>query len=231
MGGQPMFVDPRDLLGDERGVTLVVVDAGDPEQHERNVAVKLPQNRLSPDLGLGVGPGGLKGRVLVDQLVVPVGRPVDQHAAGVDELLDLEGLQALDQAARAQDVDGLVERVRLAGNVIVGGEVHDRLDLRSVADADLLQRPCHAFVRAEVEVDRFGRLRRLGRTRAVQGDDAVLGAEPLNDGAPDEAGRACDQDDTAVGHPRSPSHLSYAGGGPFPPSRRVRFQSAAVTAI
>lgn len=216
MRRQSMLVDAGDLFGDEGRARQVVVDAGDAQKHERNVPVTLPQDGLRPHLGLGIGPGGLDRRVLVDQLVVPIGRPVDQHAAGVDELLHLEALQRVDQAAGPPDVDRVVERVGLAGDVVVGREVHHRLNSGPVARPDFVQSACDPFIRPEVEIDRLGRGKRLGRTGSVEGHHLVLGSEAPDEGPPDEAGCARDQNDAVVGHAHLPSPSKLRPSGAVP---------------
>jgi hypothetical protein len=58
---------------------------------------------------------------------------VHQHRAGMDELLDLEALQGVQQAAGAVDVHRFVAGIGVAGEVVVGGEVDHRSEARAVA--------------------------------------------------------------------------------------------------
>jgi hypothetical protein len=61
--------------------------------------------------------------------MVSSGRRVGRcHEHGAGKLLDLERLQRLDQPARALDGDLLAERVRLAGDIAIGGEMSGRCD-------------------------------------------------------------------------------------------------------
>ncbi len=110
MSRQAMLVDARDLLGDERRMAVIVVDAGEPEEGDGDGAMLLTEQPLGPDLRFRIGPGRLDRRILVDRLVRPIGRPVHQHGAGEGELLDLELLKRLDQPARALHGDLVVER-------------------------------------------------------------------------------------------------------------------------
>jgi hypothetical protein len=58
---------------------------------------------------------------------------MNEHRARVDELLDFEALQGRQQAAGTGHVDFVIERIVLAGEVEVGGEVDDIQDQRFVS--------------------------------------------------------------------------------------------------
>ena len=75
-----------------------------------------------------------------------------QHGARIDELLDLELLQRAQQAPRALDSDGLVERVVLAGEIEIGDEVDDARDARAERVAELAQRQLDRSIGREVDL-------------------------------------------------------------------------------
>ena len=90
--GQPVLIDPGDLLRDEGLMAFVLIDTGDPQKDDRDAPMTLTEHRLGTHLGFGVGPARVDRRLFSDALVRAVGRPVDEHRAGKDELPDLEGL-------------------------------------------------------------------------------------------------------------------------------------------
>lgn len=66
------------------------------------------------------------------RLTIRGGRSMDQHRAGMDELLDIGIAQAVQQTARAIYVDRLISGLFLAGKIEIGGKVDDGCDLRAV---------------------------------------------------------------------------------------------------
>ena len=144
---QVALVDARDLLGERRHRGAVVIEAGEMEQHVGDPAVLLADHRLGRGLGFGIRPFGRDRRLLVDPLAGLAGR-VHQHGARVDELADLEVLQGPQQAARALDIDLVVERMVLAGEIEIGGEVHDAGDAAAVALAEFSERKLDRVARA-----------------------------------------------------------------------------------
>ena len=108
VGLEVALIDPRDLLGERRHRRAVVVQAGEMEQDIGDRAMLLPDHGLGRRLGFGISPFRRDRGLLVDPFARRA-RRVHQHGAGVNELADLEVPQAAQQAARALDVDPLVE--------------------------------------------------------------------------------------------------------------------------
>ena len=80
-----------------RGCGRPAADSRYAQEHERDATVPLAQQRFRAHLRLRIGPGRLYGRVFADPRVRPVRRLMDEHRARINELLDLEGLQLVDQ--------------------------------------------------------------------------------------------------------------------------------------
>src|SRR3546814_12806104 len=80
-----------------------LVDAGDAQKDHWDVAVPFLENSLRANLGFGISPTRIDGRILIDALVGAIRRAMNQHRARVDELLDLETLQSIDQPSRTLD--------------------------------------------------------------------------------------------------------------------------------
>src|SRR3546814_1390178 len=102
-----------------------LVDAGDAQKDHWDVAVPFLENSLRANLGFGISPTRIDGRILIDALVGAIRRAMNQHRARVDELLDLETLQSIDQPSRTLDGNLLVERTGFTCNVVIGGEMDD----------------------------------------------------------------------------------------------------------
>jgi hypothetical protein len=137
---QPMLINPSDLFRNEWGMALIVIHAGDTQHHQRDGAMALVQQRFGADLRFRIGPTGSNRRVLIDFLVWTVRRAMNEHGAGENELLDLEALQPIDQSPRALDGDLFIERVRLARNVVIGGQVDHRGNALAITLPDGFQR-------------------------------------------------------------------------------------------
>ena len=108
--------------------------------------------------------------ILVDHLSGLSGA-VDQHRAGVEELLHLELAQRTQQQARPLDVELAVERVFLSGEIEIGGKVDHADDIAAVLLADLRQRRAYRFAGREVGLDDRERVAGGG---PVQPDDGVF---------------------------------------------------------
>jgi hypothetical protein len=78
---------------------------------------------------------------------------MDQHRAGVDELLDVERLQATDEIAAAIDVDRLVLRLVLAAEVEEGRQVHDARDAAAIFGTDMVEGFGHALAVGKVHLN------------------------------------------------------------------------------
>ena len=83
------LVDARDLLGERRHRRVLVVDAGEAQQHVGDLPVLGADHLLGRRLRFRIGPAGLDRLTLVDALARLAGR-VHEHRARIDELLDLE---------------------------------------------------------------------------------------------------------------------------------------------
>ena len=116
MALQVALADAGDLVGERGDDCLVIVEAGEAEDGERDGAVMVPDDLLRRRLGLRVGPFGMEWPVLVDRLARRAGL-LDQHRARIDELLDLEPLEPFQQPPRPLDVERGVERVLLTREV------------------------------------------------------------------------------------------------------------------
>jgi hypothetical protein len=198
--GEVALADALDLLRQRDRVTEIVVDAGDAQQHGRNVAALVTNELLGPDLRCRIRPGRLDRPILVDELA-GLGRPVHEHRAREDELLDLKVLRAKlpEQPAGPLDGDLLVLRARLAEEIVVGGEVDHRGHVRPVVGTDGAQPLPHALVGRNVDGDTdAARRRRLGRL-AVEADDVrELSGEPPHDSVADPPVGAADDEDPAL---------------------------------
>lgn len=188
------LVDARDLVRERRNEVLLVINAGEPQEHIRYVPVLGADHLLGCGLGLGIFPCRCDRLTLVDMLAWPAGS-MDQHGARVDELLDLEGLQAAEQVARAVDVDALIERVGFAGEIEIGDEMDDADD----AGAELLAE----FGQRQLDGSRIGKIGSEDRKAvvlgcAIESDDAIFIFKRGRERAPDIAACTGDQDDRAV---------------------------------
>jgi len=198
MRNQAVLVNLRYLLREKSRASVVIVNSGGAHIDDGDVPVTLMQQCLGVDLRLRIGPGSTDRRLLADALLRSGGRLMDQHRAGEDELLDFERLESVHQPPGALDGYLVVERIGIAGNVIIGGEVNHRSDAVAVARADLVERSSHRFIRPDVDVDRQGGWWWIGRTGAIEADDSVAFAEPGDQGRSDETARPRDQNDAAV---------------------------------
>ena len=187
------------------------------EQHVGDPAVLLADHRLGRGLGFGIRPFGRDRRLLVDALAGLAGR-VHQHGARVDELADLEVLEGPQQAAGALDVDLVVERMVLAGEIEIGSEVHDAGDAAAVALAEFSERKLDRIARAQVDLDAVDR-----RPAAVEieADHRVGGLERAGERRADRAGNAGDDDDRLfglavhdAGLPRASATVARVNGWP-----------------
>src|SRR6516162_7973532 len=84
-----LLIDAADLLGEKSRMTAIVINAGQSEQHHRDIPVLRTDQRFSVDLGLRVRPSRRKRRVFIDRLS-RLGRRMHEHARRKDELSDLK---------------------------------------------------------------------------------------------------------------------------------------------
>ncbi len=153
IGGREALEDAGDLLGNEGGAAVLVIDPGETEDHCPDRPALLRDYRLSLRLRLRIGLGGVERRILIDPRALGGARRLNQQRARINELLGGKVLQRLQQPARSVDIDGIVFRVVLAGRVIIGGEVNDGSDAPAAALARRLDRLPDARVGGDVEFD------------------------------------------------------------------------------
>jgi hypothetical protein len=127
----------------------LIVQAGEVQQHDRDIAMFPADHLLSRCLRPWIGPFRLDRLALVDPLA-GAARAMNEHRARVDELFDVERLQGAQQAPRAFDVDSPVQRIVLAGEIKVGGEMDDAGDAAAVALPHFLEGAGDLLVRCEV---------------------------------------------------------------------------------
>ncbi len=189
IGGREPLEDAGDLLGDESGSAVLVIDAGEAKSHGPDRAAMFGDYRLGLGLRLGVGPGGFQRIILVDPRTLGRTGCLHQQRACIDELFGGKAPQRLQKPARALDIDGIVFGVVLAGGVVIGGKMNDG---SKAPAATLTRRPdrlSHAFVGGDVEFDRlFGLGLAFGRT--VEPDDAIPVAHAMRDRLAQETARA-----------------------------------------
>src|SRR3546814_8311954 len=121
-----------------------------------------------------------------------------QHCARIDELLDLQVLKGIDQALRAVYRNLLIERVRLARDVIIGRKVDDRGDAVTEPLPNVGNRRSDAILRAEIEVDCDGAVGRFRGSIAIKPHDGVASGKPAYHRGTAEAARYCHEDNFAV---------------------------------
>ena len=93
-------------------------------------------------LRLGVFPLRIERCFLADPFA-RILRLVHQHGAGIDEPLDVETFQRIQQMARSLDVDLIVKRAGLSGEIKKGDQVDDGSNIASMLVADLVQSDLH----------------------------------------------------------------------------------------
>src|SRR6266852_1967246 len=105
-------------------MAVVVVDAGDTKADSVNRAAFSPNQLLGGDFRARVIPLGLERPVFVDTLARLAER-MDEHRAGKDKLLHGERLERAEQATSPSNGDLVVQRARLAGEIVVGRHMDD----------------------------------------------------------------------------------------------------------
>src|SRR4051812_2338681 len=133
------------------------------------MAVLRRDHRFGRRFRLGVRPGRRDWLALVDVLAGPT-RGVDKHRARVHELLDLEGLQAVQQAARAFDVYRRIERVLFAGKIKIGDEMDNARNMTPELLAKARKSQFDCGIGAEIRLENRESDVAPG---AVETDDAV----------------------------------------------------------
>ena len=186
------LVDAGDLLGKRRHGRALVVQAGEVQQHDRNVTMLPADDLLSRSLRSWIGPFRLDRLAFVDPFAGSAGA-MNQHRAGIDELADVEQLQGAQQAPRAFDVHGLVQGIVFAGEVEVGGKMNDAGDAGAVALPYFLEGSRDFLIRSEIgryDGDALGSIPPL----AVEADDAIVPLQGCSERGPQISGGAGDQD-------------------------------------
>ncbi len=174
------FVDAGDLVREGGHRRLVVIEAGEVQEKDRDLAAMGADDLLGLRLGDRIGPFRFDGRILADRLA-RLSRAMDQHRARIDEPLDLEPLQRIEQMARALDIDVIVEGVFLAGEIEIGGQMdhggnaapmiarksgEGLLDRSPISKIDLDQREIGGLA-LPVEPDDLERVAKLLRQRGA----------------------------------------------------------------
>ena len=185
-------VDARDLLRERRHHRCFVVNTRQPQQRIGDGPMMLGNRSLCFGLGFGIGPARLDRLVLVDRFAGLAGR-VDQHGTGIDELPDIERLKRVEQMPRPLDVQFVVERVILAGEIEIGGKMDDARDAVAMRTPNLAQRGPDRLGGGQISLD-HGHAVDLGGL-AVQSDDLIVARQPLRDRTAQIARRTGQQDD------------------------------------
>ena len=119
---EPPLVDSLDLVCQRYRVAVVVVDPRKAEEDDWDRASLGAEERFSLDLRVRVVPPRVH-RGLLGDVLSGDGQGVDEHGAREDELLDLKRLEFPQQALGSADGDLLILGPRVAGEVVVRGEV------------------------------------------------------------------------------------------------------------
>ena len=122
---------------------------------------------------------------------------MDEHGAGIDELFHLGALQRQKQAAGALDIDFLVERIGLAGEIVVAGQMDDRSDAPAITLSHLVHGLLDRAVGGQIAGHAVRMLRALGIS--VKTDDRVILGQRLAQGEAQEAADAGNQNDVPRG--------------------------------
>ena len=88
---QLALIDARDLLGERGHARLFVVQPRQAQDAVWDAPVLVTDNALGVGFGFRVGPARFDRLVLIDRLAGAAGA-MDEHGAGVEELLDVERL-------------------------------------------------------------------------------------------------------------------------------------------
>ncbi len=126
------LVDALDLVGQRGNFAIVAIDASQAQDDCGNPPALAAHHLFRRHLGLRIRPFRRQFGRFVERHAGP-GRGVDQHGAGVDELLDFETLQGLQQVARALHIDRFIARIGLTGEVVEGSQMNDRRQASAVA--------------------------------------------------------------------------------------------------
>src|SRR5690606_10608360 len=121
-------------------------------------------------------------------------------------LIRVEGPQRPKQPASALYCHRLVSRILPACRVVVCCKMDDRSDPAGCPRPDLLECTCDAGVGSEVYLYRLDALDRVSGLSGVEADYRVPAKQALNDGLPQKAAAAGDQNERIGG--RVHAHLS-----------------------
>ena len=150
VSGRILFVDPRDLIGEESIAAQIVIYPRRPHVDDRNRAVLLMNQTLGLGLRLAVRKVGFEGPVFVDDIARATGL-VRQHRTREDELFDLECPQRMQELVGAANGDLLVERVRFAREVEVRRQMDDGGNALSISYPYATQGCIYRFRRCQID--------------------------------------------------------------------------------
>jgi len=190
------FVDALDLVRQRRRVTEIVVNAGKSQDHGGDVAALRTDEGFSADLRFRIGPGRTDWPVL-GQEFARIARPVHEHGAGENELLDLEPFaQTVQQAPGALDRDLFVFRARLAEKIVIGRQMNHGCNPGTVTFTQDAQSFLNTLIGSDVDGDARTTRRRRTRRLAVETHDiAEASRQPLHHSTADVPVGTSDQDD------------------------------------
>ena len=140
-------------------------------QDNRHIATLLADEALGQDFRFPIRQLGVERPVFVDGLTVLAWR-VHEHGADKYELLELEFLEAAQQASGSFHCDGLVLGIWLTGEIEIGCQMNHRRDTAPVSRAQPLQRCRHTVVLSQIDAHTFRYHCRMWRGFAVESHDA-----------------------------------------------------------
>ena len=165
MTGKLPLIDALHLVRQRGRVAVIVVDTSDTKQHGGNIAAFRADERFGLYLRFRVGPGRPYRRVLGEEYA-RLARPVHEHGAGENKLRNFEALtQPSQQASRALNRDFVIFRARLADEIVIGGQMHNRGNARPVVLTQHVQAFFYAVIGSHI--DRYVRATRRRRTRRL----------------------------------------------------------------
>ncbi len=143
------LVDALDLRGERRHLAMIGIDTGHSQDHDWHRAAYGSNDSLCGRLGLRIRPLRPDRPVFADWHA-RLARRMDEHRIRVDELLDLEGLQCLDQFLSAANIDLVVPGIGFAGEVKESSQMNHRGDAIAVALAQLRASAYKRLVRGDI---------------------------------------------------------------------------------
>ena len=189
-----LFVNARDLLGEERRASGVIVYAGWTHENGFDVAAFFPDHLFGSYLRLPVRQAGVQRRGLVNRTAA-LCRRVYEHRAGKYELVDVERPQAFQEVARALHRDLVILRIGLSTQVEIGGKVDHRGNVIAVSGSNPPHGGLDTALVPDIEANALGFCRRVRRGVSVESDDLVVRRQRLHYSRADKttrAGNDCD---------------------------------------